>query len=338
MRRLRELAGEASRLFAVVKANGYGHGAVDVARAAIDAGAYGLAVVTIDEAIELRGVAEAGRILVMGPILPDEAAGAAESGFALTCSTPAQARALGEAAGSRTVPVHVKVDTGMSRYGALPQELDEIFAVLRTSGGLTLAGIWTHLATADSDAGFSRQQFQALLDRAPAGPAIRHVANSTALIRHPEMALDGVRVGIAMYGCEDARMEPVMTLRARVGQIKEIAGGASVGYGRSWVATRPSRIATVTIGYADGVHRARSNTGEVLIRGRRAPQIGRVSMDSLAADITGIPDVAVGDAVTIFGRDGEQTISAEEVAAWSGTISYEVLTSVGTRVRRVYQE
>lgn len=321
-----------------MKANAYGHGAARVARAAIEAGAHGLAVVTLDEAGELRGVAEPGRILVMGPILPDEAGAAVESGFAVTCSTPAQARALAGAAGSRTVPVHVKLDTGMSRYGALPAELDEIFAVLESSGSLTLTGIWTHLATADTDAGYSRQQLQSLLDRVPAGPVMRHAANSAALIRHPEMALDGVRVGIAMYGCEEARMEPVMALRARVGQIKEIAAGASVGYGRSWVATRASRIATVTIGYADGVHRARSNLGEVLVRGRRAPQVGTVSMDSLGVDITDIPDVAVGDTVTIFGRDGEQSIAAEDVATWSGTISYEVLTSVGPRVRRVYQE
>lgn len=332
------MAGETSRVFAVVKANGYGHGAPRIARAAIEAGAQGLAVVTLEEASELAGETEPGRVLVMGPLLPGEAAAAVETGFALTCSTPAQARALAGAASPRPTPVHVKVDTGMSRYGAVAAELDEIFAVIEQSPSLTLAGIWTHLATADTDAGYSRQQFQSLVDRAPAGPVIRHAANSAALIRHPEMALDAVRLGIAMYGCEDARMEPVMALRARVGQIKEIAAGTSVGYGRTWVAARDSRIATVTIGYADGVHRARSNRGEVLVRGGRAAQVGRVSMDSLGADVTDIPGVAVGDAVTIFGRDGEESISAEDVAAWSGTISYEILTSVGSRVRRVYQD
>jgi alanine racemase len=167
-------------------------------------------------------------------------------------------------------------------------------------------------------------------------PGLRHLANSGGVLNHPEMALDAVRVGIAMYGCQDPALEPVLQLRARVAQVRTVAVGDSIGYGRTWTAAGPARIATVSIGYADGVHRARSNRGEVLVRGRRVPLVGAVSMDSIALDVSALPDLETGDAATLIGADGGEVIRAEEVAAWSGTISYEVLTSIGRRVERVY--
>ena len=209
-------------------------------------------------------------------------------------------------------------------------------SLVRSSDRLELAGTWTHLASSDSDPDFTARQLQAFLAATEGLPGLRHAANSGAVLRHPETALDAVRVGIALYGCGDPRLQPVLQLRARVAHLKRVPAGGSVGYGRTWTATRPARIATVAIGYADGIHRARSNRGEVLVRGRRAPLVGAVSMDSITLEVTDVQGVELGDPVTVIGRDGEEEIRAEEAASWSGTISYEVLTSIGGRVERVY--
>jgi len=325
-----------TRFIAVVKANGYGHGAREVARAALEAGAWGLAVVTLAEAAELRDLLLPERLLVMGPLLPEDAPEAAASGHPLGVSLPAVARALEAAAGDRVVAVHAKLDTGMGRYGARPDEFAELVDLIRSSERLELAGTWTHLASSDFDPEFTRLQLQAFLAATEGLPGLRHAANSGAALRHPEAALDAVRVGLAMYGCGDSRLDPVLRLRARVAQLKNLPAGASVGYGRTWTASRPARIATVTAGYADGIHRARANRGEVLVRGGRAPLVGAVSMDSITLDVSGIEGVELGDPVTIIGRDGKEEIRAEEAASWSGTISYEVLTAIGNRVERVY--
>lgn len=273
----------------------------------------------------------------MGPLLPEDAPGAAAAGFAIGCSSLEVARALAAADSGRTVPVHLKLDTGMGRYGAQPGEFAAIARFVQEAEGLDLAGTWTHLASSDSDPDFSREQFRVFLEVTAGLPGIRHVANSGGVLNHPEMALDAVRVGIALYGCGDPGLEPVLSLRARVAHLKTVAAGATVGYGRTWTARRESAIATVTLGYADGVHRARSNRGEVLVGGRRAPLVGRVSMDSITLDVTGVPGVAVGDTATLIGADGDGRIRAEEVAEWSGTISYEVLTSIGKRVARLHR-
>ena len=321
----------------MVKADAYGHGARPVAAAALEAGAWGLAVVTLAEAAEVSDLLPPERLLVMGPLLPEDAAEAAAAGCAVGCSSFEVAQALAAAAGARRVPVHLKLDTGMARYGAQPGEFAALARLVEESDGLELAGTWTHLASSDSDPAFSEEQYRRFLEVTAGLPGIRHVANSGAVLHHPEMALDAVRVGIALYGCGDPDLEPVLTLRARVGHLKSVAAGTTVGYGRTWTAAGPAEIATVTIGYADGVQRARSNRGEVLVRGRRAPLAGRVSMDSIGLDVSGIPGVTVGDPATLIGADGEERIRAEEVAAWSGTISYEVLTSIGRRVERVYR-
>lgn len=333
---LRGLLPASTRFIAVVKANGYGHGAREVARAALEAGAWGLAVVTLAEAAEVRDLLPPGRVLVMGPLLPEDAPEAVAGGHLLGCSSLVVARALEAAAGDRRVPIHAKLDTGMGRYGAAPDEFGELVKLVRSSDRLELAGTWTHLASSDSDPDFTAEQLDRFLAATEGLPGLRHAANSGGVLRHPKAALDAVRVGIALYGCGDPRLQPVLQLRARVAHLKTVPAGGSVGYGRTWIAPGPAKIATVAIGYADGVHRARSDRGEVLVRGRRAALVGAVSMDSITLDVTDIPDVELADSATLVGRDGAERILAEEAAEWSGTISYEILTSIGSRVERRY--
>ena len=327
-----------TRLVAVVKANGYGHGAVPVARAALSGGATWLAVATLDEARELSGLGHAERILVMGGLTPDQAPAAAASGFSISVSSPDFARALGEA--EEVVPVHLKVDTGMGRFGAPLAEAADLARLIDRSSGLRLAGTWTHFASAGSDEEMTRLQFdrfEQALQELGVGPGLRHACNSAATLRFPEMALDAVRCGIALYGCEWPGSSPALALRSVVTHLKTVAKGDTVGYGATWRAPGLSSVATVAMGYADGIFRARSNRGHVLLRGRRAPLIGAVSMDAITIDVTDIPGAQVGDMVTIIGEDGDERVTAEEVAEWSKTISYEVLTAIGPRVKRSYQ-
>jgi alanine racemase len=326
-------------LIAVVKANGYGHGAVQVARAAIGGGATWLAVATLEEARELTGLVHAERILVMGGMLQDQAAAAASSGFSIGVSSFDFARALGDS--DEVVPVHLKIDTGMGRFGASPAEAAALAKLIYDSPGTRLAGTWTHFASAGTDELMTRVQFDRFLETLAAlgvEPGMRHASNSAAALRYPEMALDAVRAGIALYGCEWPGMSPALALRSVVTHVKTVSAGDTVGYGATWVARNRARIATVAMGYADGVFRARGNRGHVLVRGGQAPLVGAVSMDAITVDVTEVPGVQVGDHVTLIGADGAERIRAEEVAAWSNTISYEVLTSIGPRVERRYSE
>jgi alanine racemase len=326
------------RLIAVVKADAYGHGVQAVARTALEAGAWGLAVSTLEEAAALRGMIEPDRLLALGGLAPADAVDAAAAGCAVTCHSHELADAL-EAAppGEGRLPVHLKVDTGMGRLGCSVSAAGELARRLARSSRLRLAGIYTHFAAADTDEAFTREQFDRfcrLLDGLEVAPGLRHAANSAATLRYPEMGLDAVRCGIALYGCEWPDLRPALRLTATITQVKELPAGSSVGYGRTWIASRPARVATVAIGYEDGLLRSRSGRGEVVVAGRRAPLIGRVSMDQITLDVTDVPEAEAGEAVTLIG-DG---ISAEQVAEWSGTISYEVLTALGCRVRRTHRE
>ena len=328
-----------SHLLAVVKAGGYGHGAVPVARAAVDGGATGLAVATLEEAHELGGLVRADHVLVMSGITLDQARSAAAGGWGIGVSTRELAAALGKT--DEVVPVHLKIDTGMGRFGLSPADAPELARFIDESAGLRLAGTWTHFASADSDDDMTRDQFNRFVDALATfdvDPGQRHACNSAGALRHPEFAMDAVRCGIAIYGCEWPGMQPALGLRSLVTHVKTVSAGATVGYGATWKAPDKRRVATVAIGYADGVHRARSNRGDVLVRGRRAPLIGVVSMDAITLDVTEIPGVQAGDVATLIGQDGAERISAEEVGEWSKTISYEVLTSIGPRVDRRYSE
>jgi alanine racemase len=271
--------------------------------------------------------------------VPDQAPAAAASGFSIGVSSADFARALGDS--DEVVPVHLKIDTGMGRFGAAPNEAASLAKLINDSPGLRLAGTWTHFASAGTDEAMTRRQFdrfQAALATLGVEPGLRHACNSAAAYRYPEMALDAVRVGIALYGCDWPGASPALALRSVVTHVKTLGAGDTVGYGATWTSRDSSRVATVAIGYADGVMRARANRGHVLVRGRRAPLIGAVSMDAITVDVTGIPGVEVGDVVTIIGIDGGEKVTAEEVAEWSGTISYEVLTAIGPRVKRRYKE
>ena len=239
------------------------------------------------------------------------------------------------------VPVHLKIDTGMGRFGGPPEGALALARFIDQTPGLRLAGTWTHFASSDSDAAMTRRQFDLFtktLEGFDVDPGLRHACNSMGAFNHPDFALDAVRCGIAIYGCEWPGTQPVLALRSVVTHLKTVEAGATVGYGATWKATGKTRVATVAIGYADGVLRARSSRGDVLVRGRRAPLIGVVSMDAITLDVTDVPGVQVGDVATLVGSDGEERITAEEVGEWSGTISYEVLTSIGPRVERRYSE
>jgi alanine racemase len=235
------------------------------------------------------------------------------------------------------VQVHLKIDTGMSRFGAAPEDAPALARYIDESRGMRLAGTWTHFGSSESDPEMTRRHFEMFVDtvaRFEVGPGMRHACNSMGAFNHPDYALDAVRCGIAIYGCEWPGTRPALELRSLVTHVKTVEKGATVGYGSRWRAPAAARVATVAIGYADGVHRARANRGHVLVRGHRAPLVGMVSMDAITLDVTDVPDVSLGDVATLIGRDGEQVITAEEVAEWSGTISYEVLTSIGPRVER----
>ena len=274
----------------------------------------------------------------MGGMTIADARAAAASGCSVGVSSLEFAKALGES--DEVAPVHLKIDTGMGRFGCAPEDAPALARFIDESAGLRLAGTWTHFACADSDVAMTRLQaerFEQALSSLGVDPALRHAGNSAAAHRFPEYAYDAVRCGIALYGCEWTGLEPALALRSVITHVKTLEKGATVGYGSTWRARDRTRVATVAIGYADGVHRMRSNRGHVLVRGRRASLIGRVSMDAITIDVTGVEAAQVGDVVTLIGVDGDERITAEDVGSWSGTISYEVLTSLGRRVEIVYR-
>lgn len=347
---LRELARHAGRpVVAVIKANGYGHGMELMGREARAAGCPGVAVALAEEGAALRAAGQPGRILVMGLALEDEAALLVEHELEPVVTRPEMLAALSRAAGKagKKVGVHVKVDTGMSRVGVQPEETLAFCERVRSFPHLTLAGVMTHFACADEpERPETRKQWQRFaplvreLSNWTPRPAL-HAANSAAGLWFPEAGLDWIRGGLVTYGVRPAprampiEVRPVASLKARIVQIKEIAAGRSVSYGGTWTAPRPSRLALVPLGYADGYPWALANRGEALLRGQRAPIRGRVCMDQLLLDITDLPAVEVGETAVFIGRDGEQEITAEDVADQAGTIPYEILTRWAARLPRV---
>lgn len=339
-------------VIAVVKANAYGHGAVPVARAALRGGASHLAVHRLLEGVELRQAGIGAPILVMGYVPPDGADEIVRWGLTPTVTTMEFARALSaraQAAGL-TVPVHVKVDTGMGRFGLMPEEVLPFVQTLVSLPGIYLEGLFTHFCTADSAApSYMQTQFRRFLDvleglnGAGISVPIRHACNSAATMRLPQAHLDAVRPGIAIYGLDPSSewppvfpLRPAMTLKSRVVRVQTVPPGWGIGYGRTYIPDRPMRVALLPVGYGDGYHRILSNRGAVLLHGQRAPVLGRVSMDQIVVDVSHIPQVQEGDVAVVFGCQGEAKLRAEEVAAWAGTINYEVTTSILPRVVRIY--
>ncbi len=344
---LKQQAGEA-RLLVVVKANAYGHGAVQTARAAIQAGAWGLGVASLEEGEELRRAGITAPVLVLSSSAPAQAERLVQSDLRVTIGTLDLGEALSRAATQtgREALVHVKVETGMNRYGVPPEEAETLALALRELPGVTIEGVSTHLASSDEpDKTFTRGQYQRFLDcvsRLDWIP-IHHVSNTGALLDLPELRLGMVRCGIGVYGYypsatvrRDVPLRPVLALRSRVARVATVEAGAGVGYGLDWRAPRRSRVALVLAGYGDGIRRALSNRGVALVRGRRVPYAGRVAMDMLMLDVTDVPGVALDDEVTLLGQQDNECIDADELAALCDTISYEVICGLMERVPRLY--
>jgi len=349
----RRYVGPRVEIFAVVKDNAYGHGAVPVARAALEAGATRLAVNRAIEGQELRRGGIGAPVLVMGYTPPPGAEMIAERRLTPSVVTSEFAQALAGQATARgaTISVHVKVDTGMSRYGLLPHEVLDFLRFLATLPSLRLEGLFTHFATADAlDQSHVRQQLAVLSEVVGAVRAAGfvvpfvHAANSAAMMRLPEAHFDAVRPGVAMYGLDPSEewppifpIRPALTLKSRVSRLRVLPAGSAVSYGRTWIAQQPFRAALVPIGYGDGYHRILSNRASVLIDGQRAPICGRVCMDQFVVDVTHIEGVQQDDEVVLVGSQGGERIRAEEVAKLAGTIVQEVTTSLLPRVVRVFR-
>ena len=353
VRAFKHHVGERVELLAVVKANAYGHGAVPVARVALEAGATRLAVHRAIEGVELRRAGVVAPILVMGYTPPSGAAMIVQHDLTPSLITHEFAQAVSAEAvrAGKVVPLHVKVDTGMSRYGLMPGEVVDFCRAVSALPGLWLEGLFTHFATADS-ANLTHTLWQletfrrviAAVEGAGFHISLRHAANSAATMKLTEAHLDAVRPGIALYGLAPSdewpptfEIRPALTLKSRVSRVRVLSPGAGISYGRTFVTDRETPVALVPVGYGDGYHRAVSNKGSVLIHGRRAPMRGRVCMDQFVVDVTGIEGVRQDDEVVIVGRQGEAEIRAEEVARLAGTINYEVTTSLLPRVARVYK-
>ena len=343
-----------AELAAVVKANGYGHGPLPAARAALAGGARSLAVVTAGEAAELRDGGVQAAVLVMGALSDEELGVALAAGAEVVAWSEQFVDAVrGAARGGGAVParVHVKLDTGLGRLGTRdPDEAIRVAeAVAAAAPALELAGAMTHFASADDDPGFTATQLErfspfvaAMRERWP-GIAV-HAANSAATLREPASHFDLVRCGIAIYGCDPMNqdpaphgLEPALELTSYVAAVKLAHAGDSTGYGRRFIAAGDTWIATVPIGYADGIRRGLTNNCDVLIGGRRYPLVGTVSMDNITVELgPSAGEVRSGDRVTIIGADGGQRQTAEDVARRIGTINYEILCGITARVPRVY--
>jgi alanine racemase len=366
IKELRRITHSDARLMAVVKANGYGHGATEVAREALQNGAEWLGVARINEAIQLRTEGFAAPILIFGYTPPDLADKLIEFDLTQTVYSYSTAEVLSSKAQSRgkTIRIHIKVDSGMGRLGLLPQALvsrttsqdsksdpvREIESIAKLAG-LEAEGIYTHFATADSaDKSYANKQLDIFLDflnrlrRAGLDPLIKHAANSSALIDLPESHLDLVRPGIATYGLypsdevnkKRVTLKPVMALKSRIIHLKQVPAGFNVSYGITYQTEQPTAIATVPVGYADGFNRLLSSRGDMLVHGQRVPIIGRVCMDLSMLDVGDLSNVDLEDEVVVFGQQGDESITADEIASRLNTINYEVVSTVMERVPRIY--
>ncbi len=358
---MREILGD-SALCAVVKANGYGHGALLAAETLAASGSAGLAVAIVDEGVELRDAGLSDPILLLAETPPDTVRDALEASLTLTIGSLHGARRAADVAGEMggRHRVHLKIDTGMHRMGIMPSELDATLDVLQSSPNVVIEGIYTHFAVADSsdpdDRAYCHQQlaiFDDAIVRARArgvAPAIVHSANSAAAIAIPESRRTMARVGISLYGylpdvalldeltSRALALRPAMSLHARVTAVRDLAAGERPSYGRRRALGAPATVATVPFGYADGYPRRMFDAGaHVLINGRRHPLAGAVTMDQLVIDCDGAR-VNVGDEVVLLGAQGTESVSAEAWAQWSGTITWEILCGIGARVPRVVVE
>ncbi|MCX7718120.1 MAG: alanine racemase [Candidatus Sumerlaeaceae bacterium] len=351
-RQMRGLASPAVRVFAVVKADAYGHGAVPVARALADEGADMLCVARVEEALELRRNGLRAPLLVFAPpfLLQAELLIAANARGVVCASDHIEAAAAAARRHGHRLAVYLKVDVGMGRLGCKPADALALARSIRATSNLQLEGVMSHLPCADGPPESLTRQHIAIFDSVrrlfeASGfhGLVWHLANSAATMDYPEAHFDAVRTGIALYGqypSPDIRrrvdLRPAMSLKTRIVYLKDVPKGTGLSYGHTFIAPRPMRVATVPIGYADGYPRHASNRTVMLVRGCEAPVVGRVCMDQVLLDVTDCPGVQQGDEVLVFGRSGDHFLPADAVAAMYGSIGYELTTRLGRRVPRFY--
>ncbi|MCD6169508.1 MAG: alanine racemase [Candidatus Latescibacteria bacterium] len=349
---IRKRVGRERKVLVAVKANAYGHGLVAVARSCTRAGVDMLGVAAVEEALQLRQHGIQCPVLIFNPEeSPDGAEEIVKHRITATVYSKEAASTLSKASlrFDLTAKVHLNVDTGMGRGGLRPEEAPAFAEEVAKLDGLELEGIWTHFPVADQDEQFTIDQIKVFTrclreieQRVGKIPTV-HAANSAATLKCPSSYFDMVRLGIAAYGLEPFKgaskmvtLVPALTLKSQIVHLKQVPPGSGVSYGRRFVAGRPTRIAVVPIGYADGYSRLLSGKAEALVRGNRVPVIGTICMDQLMVDVTDVPRVRKGDEVVLIGRQGSKRISAEELARKMKTINYEVVSRIGPRVQRVY--
>ncbi len=352
LKQVKRLIGPDRRVFAVVKADAYGHGAVEISRVLEGEGVRFLGVATVEEGIELREAGLKTSITVLGGTFPEQHNLLFKWSLTPTLYDPDWAEDLSQMAEVRReeIAVQIKIDTGMGRLGLRPEEALEAIPKMAGLPGIKIEGIFSHFADADlKDKEFTEGQLKKFLalseqleNNGMRFPFV-HLSNSAAVMDFPPALFNMVRPGIMLYGyrpsesfSEKIDLRPVLSWRTRIIHLKEVPPGTPLSYGRTFVTERESRIATLPVGYADGYSRRLSNRGEVLVHGRRAPVAGRVTMDMVLIDVTDIPDARPGDSVTLIGKDGGDRITAWDLARWSDTISYEVLCGIRRRVPRIY--
>lgn len=341
------------RWYAVVKDGAYGHGAVAVAKEALRAGAFGVAAATVEEAAQLREAGITAEILLFGERTPAELQYSLEHGITCFINDVSRAAAFNELAQKKNCrpAIHVEIDTGLSRYGARWEEAARIIAEIADFSNLSIAGVMTHFAMSDElDKTFAHEQlrrFQEVLVQLQARGLrmpLRHTCNSGGYLDLPQAHFEAVRLGILPLGVYPSKvcrrlpgLAPVMQVKARVAALKHIAAGDHVGYGMRYTAPAPRTIAVLPLGYGDGFPRVR-NTGEVLLRGKRAPVVGGNAMDAMMVDVTGIPGVRQWDEAVLLGDQNGASITVHDLAAWGGTVSYDILTRLSLRLPKVYKD
>lgn len=339
-------------LLAVVKADAYGTGAIPVSRAVLRGGADALGVALVEEGIALRQAGIGAPVLLLAPVDPGQAEDLLRWRLTPSVYSLAFLRAVAAAAEGRgeEVEVHLKVDSGMGRAGFRPEQIPSLARELQRCPRIRVAGLYSNLASADDprcpQTTAQLETFLAILDRlAQEGirPPVVHLANSAGLLAHPATRLRQVRPGLTLFGLRpsgevpDPGLRPVLSLSTRLLQLKEMPEGSPVGYGATFVTPRPTLLGILPVGYADGLPRSLGNRGEVLVRGRRCPLVGRVSMDLCAVDLTGVEGVAEGEEVVLWGGEGSSRLDPWDWARWAGTIPYEILTGLSPRLHRVYE-
>lgn len=349
-RQVRKLVGKGVNIMVVVKANAYGHGIVEISTVLEKLGVNYLGVATTDEALRLREQGVKTPILVLGSVLPDEIKVLIENDITLTlCSEDLLAAVRKETAGGRKAKVHIKIDTGMGRIGVWHEEALNFVKNLAQEKNIIIEGIYTHFSSAGRDDFFTNYQIDAFekllvnLEGFDIRIGLRHAANSIATVDFKRSHLNLVRPGLIIYGMYPKhtfpkliKLKPALSLKTRIAYIKETPPGRSISYGRTYVTQRHTKIATLPIGYADGYPRNLSNKAEVLVRGRRARIVGKVTMDQMMIDIGHIRGCRVGDEVTLIGKQGRDEIRPEKLARLAETIAYEFVCGISNRVPRVY--